>query len=138
MVTERKRSTNSNKLCCVLLLILGSVASYDFFCFRFVKEYFNEPRRGYGQQVVDIFHKLRAQKFVDPFGPAKEQFDGSGSYGNGGAMRVAPLALFCYSNYEELVTLVRRSAELTHTHKHGYDGTILQVNHRPHVFHLFS
>jgi poly(ADP-ribose) glycohydrolase ARH3 len=99
-----------------------------------VKEYFNEPRRGYGQQVVDIFHKLRAQKFVDPFGPAKEQFDGSGSYGNGGAMRVAPVALFCHSNYEELVRLAQRSAELTHTHKQGYDGAILQVNRRPHVF----
>lgn len=98
------------------------------FSLRFVKEYFNNPRRGYGQQVVDIFHKLRAQKFEDPFGPAKEQFNGSGSYGNGGAMRVSPLALFCYSNYEELVDLVRRSAELTHTHKQGYDGTILQVN----------
>lgn len=94
---------------------------------RFVKEYFNNPRRGYGQQVVEIFHKLRAQKFEDPFGPAKEQFDGSGSYGNGGAMRVSPLALFCNSNYEELVNLVRLSAELTHTHKQGYDGTILQA-----------
>lgn len=99
-----------------------------------MKEYFNEPRRGYGPQVVNVFHKLRAQKFVDPFGPAKEQFDGSGSYGNGGAMRVAPLALFCHSNYKELIHLARQSAELTHTHKQGYDGTILQVNHSLYVF----
>jgi poly(ADP-ribose) glycohydrolase ARH3 len=51
------------------------------FSLRFVKEYFTEPRRGYGLQVVDVFHKLRAQKFENPFRPAKEQFDGSGSYG---------------------------------------------------------
>lgn len=98
-----------------------------------MKEYFNNPRRGYGAQVVDIFHKLRAQKFEDPFGPAKEQFNGSGSYGNGGAMRVAPLALFCHSSYDKLVDLVRQSAKLTHTHKQGYDGTILQVNLRAHT-----
>jgi poly(ADP-ribose) glycohydrolase ARH3 len=109
----------------------------DFFALRFVKEYFSDPRRGYGQQVVDIFRKLRAQKFEDPFGPAKEQFDGSGSYGNGGAMRVAPLALFCHSDYSELINLVRRSAELTHTHKQGYDGTILQVNPKFVYFGIF-
>jgi ADP-ribosylglycohydrolase len=50
-------------------------------------------------------------------------------------MRVSPLALFCYSNYEELVNVVRQSAELTHTHKQGYDGTILQVDLR--CFSLF-
>lgn len=94
---------------------------------RFVKEYFSDPRRGYGAQVVDIFHKLRAQKFGDPFGPAREQFDGLGSYGNGGAMRVAPLALFCHSDYNELINLVQQSAKLTHTHKEGYNGTILQA-----------
>lgn len=94
---------------------------------RFVKEYFNEPRRGYGQNVIDVFHKLRGRKFDDPFGPAREQFDGTGSFGNGGAMRVAPLALFSHANYDELVNVVRRSAELTHTHKLGYDGTILQA-----------
>ena len=100
-----------------------------------MKEYFTHPRRGYGQQVVEVFHKLRAQKFEDPFGPAKEQFDGSGSYGNGGAMRVAPLALFCHSDYKELINLVQQSAEITHTHKQGYNGTILQVN--PQFIYLF-
>ncbi|PSN57802.1 Poly(ADP-ribose) glycohydrolase ARH3 [Blattella germanica] len=98
-----------------------------YFKCRFVKEYFLQPRRGYGQNVIEVFHKLRAEQFEDPFGPAKEQFEGSGSYGNGGAMRVAPLALFCYPNFEQLVSLVKQSAEITHTHKQGYDGTLLQV-----------
>jgi ADP-ribosylglycohydrolase len=80
---------------------------------------------------------LRAQKFEDPFGPAKEQFNGGGSYGNGGAMRVAPLALFCHSDYKELIDLVRQSAEITHTHKQGYNGTILQVNLQFICFSIF-
>lgn len=52
--------------------------------FRFVKEYFAEPRRGYGGNVVLVFMGLRATKFKDVFAPAALQFDGRGSYGNGG------------------------------------------------------
>ncbi len=32
-----------------------------------------------------------------PHGPASQQFDGQGSYGNGGAMRIAPAALYGYN-----------------------------------------
>ncbi|XP_066995211.2 ADP-ribosylhydrolase ARH3 [Anabrus simplex] len=94
---------------------------------RFVVEYFNDPRRGYGHNVKDVFSKLRAQKFEDPFGPAREQFDGAGSLGNGAAMRIAPLALFYHQNYEELVEKAKLSAQITHTHKLGVDGTVLQA-----------
>ena len=115
----------------ILKLFLNE--SWISFSLRFVEEYFGDPTRrevglGYGGHVVKVFHKLRAQNFEDLFGPAKQQFNGSGSYGNGGAMRVAPLALFCHSDYKELINLVRQSAEITHTHKQGCNGTILQVN----------
>ena len=123
----------------ILKLFLNE--SWISFSFRFVEEYFGDPTRrevglGYGGHVK-VFHKLRAQNFEDPFGPAKEQFDGLGSYGNGGAMRVAPLALFCHSDYKELINLVRQSAEITHTHKQGYNGTILQVNPQFMCFSIF-
>jgi hypothetical protein len=102
-----------------------------------LKEYFSDPSRGYGRHIRDVFHKLRARKFKDPFGPAKEQFDGSGSCGNGGAMRVAPQTLFCLSDYKELTNLLQRSAEITHTHKQGYNGAILQVNPQFMCFSIF-
>lgn len=44
-----------------------------------------------------MFAKLRESKYEDPFGPAKAQFNGAGSYGNGGAMRIAPAGVFGYS-----------------------------------------
>ena len=50
---------------------------------KFSQEYFREPWRGYGGSVVDVFNKLKAQKYEQPFKPAAEQFNGSGSYGNG-------------------------------------------------------
>jgi len=36
--------------------------------------------------------------YLDPFQPAKQQFDGQGSYGNGGAMRICPAALFAFKD----------------------------------------
>ncbi len=84
--------------------------------------------RGYGQHVVDVFEKLRAQKFADPFKPAKNQFNGTGSYGNGGAMRVSPVALFCHSDYDVMVHVAKRTAQITHTHALGVNGAILQVH----------
>lgn len=39
----------------------------------------------------------------DVFQPAKGQFDGSGSYGNGGAMRVAPVGLCGKKKVDEVI-----------------------------------
>jgi len=66
---------------------------------RFSEEYFNEPFRGYGSGVVSIFDKWQHKEITEEnvYVPSNEQFDGSGSYGNGGAMRVAPVALFAKS-----------------------------------------
>ncbi|XP_053985839.1 ADP-ribosylhydrolase ARH3-like isoform X2 [Hylaeus volcanicus] len=94
---------------------------------KFVKSYYLEPNRGYGPGVVTVFQKLRGNKFSDVLSPAKEQFNGQGSWGNGGAMRVTPVALFCYQNYDKLLDMVRKTTQLTHTHKVGIDGAILQA-----------
>jgi len=59
--------------------------------------------------------------------PAKNLFDGLGSYGNGGAMRIAPVVLFSYNNYDKLLHCVKEVTEITHAHKLGIDGAILQV-----------
>lgn len=53
---------------------------------------------------------------------------GSGSFGNGGAMRVFPVALFGQNKTaDEVIELAKQSALITHTHKQGVDGTILQA-----------
>ena len=58
-----------------------------------MKEYFAEPRRGYGSNVVDVFAALRATKFRDVYSPAAMQFNGSGSYGNGGKSMICFLII---------------------------------------------
>lgn len=92
----------------------------------FVKEYYKEPRRGYGANVVEVFHKLKSNKFEDVFKPAREQFNGTGSYGNGGAMRIAPIPLFFNNNYEAMIEAATKATEVTHTHSLGVHGALLQ------------
>ncbi|XP_067867420.1 ADP-ribosylhydrolase ARH3 isoform X2 [Heterodontus francisci] len=60
---------------------------------RFAEEYKEHPNRGYGSGVIRVFKKLLSPNCNDVFKPAREQFKGKGSYGNGGAMRIAPIAL---------------------------------------------
>lgn len=59
--------------------------------------------------------------------PAKALFDGLGSYGNGGAMRIAPMSLFLYNNYDRLLQYTKEVTEITHTNKLGINGAILQA-----------
>lgn len=66
---------------------------------RFCKEFFKEMDRGYGGGVVQIFgawERLELTK-QNVLYSSQSQFDGSGSYGNGAAMRVAPVGLFAKS-----------------------------------------
>ena len=65
--------------------------------------YYDDPRRGYGQSVSTVFYKLKRSKYSDVFAPAKEQFKGEGSCGNGSAMRISPAALFGFNEDKVLV-----------------------------------
>ncbi|XP_070539782.1 ADP-ribosylhydrolase ARH3-like [Ptychodera flava] len=93
---------------------------------RFATEFKKEPFRGYGANVVTVFDKLLDPSLTDVYKPARDQFNGSGSYGNGGAMRIAPVALFTYDNIDEMKRIAKESTLLTHSHRLGYNGAILE------------
>lgn len=81
----------------------------------FTEEYYKDPYRAYGNHVRTVFQKLKENKFADPTGPAKEQFGGAGSFGNGGAMRISPMVLYCWNNFEKMTRLVKEATVVTHT-----------------------
>ncbi|XP_048206850.1 ADP-ribosylhydrolase ARH3 isoform X2 [Perognathus longimembris pacificus] len=93
---------------------------------RFAQEYKNDPDRGYGAGVITVFKKLLSHKCHDVYEPARAQFNGKGSYGNGGAMRVAGIPL-AYSSIKDVQKFARLSAQLTHASSLGYNGAILQA-----------
>ncbi|XP_023240376.1 poly(ADP-ribose) glycohydrolase ARH3-like [Centruroides sculpturatus] len=93
---------------------------------KFTEEYFRDPNRGYGSNVVKVFGKLKDDDYRDVFGPAREQFEGRGSYGNGAAMRTAPLALWLHRRPRTLAEKAEECARLTHAHPVGCGGAVLQ------------
>ncbi|EFN63889.1 Poly(ADP-ribose) glycohydrolase ARH3, partial [Camponotus floridanus] len=64
---------------------------------------------------------------IDVKGPAKDIFRGAGSYSNGGAMKIAPVSLFSYNNYDNLLHYVKEVTQITHAHELGINGATLQV-----------
>ncbi|XP_053561336.1 ADP-ribosylhydrolase ARH3 [Bombina bombina] len=69
---------------------------------RFTNEYLTDPDRGYGMAVVVVFKKLGCGQYVNVFSPAKEQFNGKGSFGNGAAMRVVGVPL-AYPTVQDII-----------------------------------
>lgn len=92
---------------------------------RFANEYSKQPHRGYGANVVEVFMKVaRGAPWNEP---AREQFGGEGSFGNGAAMRVAPVALWEFPDIDETEALARETAKVTHTHPVGVEGAVIQA-----------
>lgn len=92
---------------------------------RFAATWAHALDRGYGSNVAKVFRSVLAG--VDWKEAAESQFGGAGSYGNGGAMRVTPAALWAYPDLEETARLAAETATVTHTHPVGIEGAVIQA-----------
>ncbi|XP_053701018.1 ADP-ribosylhydrolase ARH3 [Synchiropus splendidus] len=93
---------------------------------RFAKEYTASPHRGYGNGVIQVLRKLSSSQLADVYQPARDQFNGRGSFGNGGAMRAAPFAL-AFPDPGDVKKFSRLGSTLTHSCSLGYNGAVLQA-----------
>ncbi len=88
---------------------------------KFAYRFFKEPYRGYGRgaaQLLKMIEDGADWKEVSP-----RLFNG-GSFGNGAAMRVAPLGAFFKDDFKKLVSEAKKSAMITHYHAEGQAGAI--------------
>lgn len=90
------------------------------------KEFFTNPSRGYGENLVVVFNKLRANEFSDPFQPAREPANFTSSSDNAAASRITPVALLYCNNYDHMMHVAKQSIKITHTHKEGVLGGLVQ------------
>lgn len=91
---------------------------------RFIDNFDQEPWRGYGPGPPRIFKKIKAGA---PWDRVAEDIYPGGSFGNGSAMRVAPVGLFFYRDLDKLVSAARLQSQITHTHPLGKEGAVLQA-----------
>lgn len=87
--------------------------------------FMREPWRGYASGPPTVFGTV-ASTGISYVAAAQKLFNGQGSFGNGAAMRVAPVGLFYYDAPPEvLYEYARLSSIPTHAHPVGIDGAAL-------------
>lgn len=91
----------------------------------FRANYRREPWRGYASGPPTVFSKVEREG-ISYQEAARTLYGGEGSYGNGAAMRVAPLGLFFYDAPGSCMK-ARASATVTHVHPVGVDGAAVQA-----------
>lgn len=92
----------------------------------FKSNFHKEPWRGYASGPPTIFSMVE-QLGITYAEAAGTLFGGTGSLGNGAAMRVVPVGLF-FHNSSDLYQMARMSAVVTHAHPVGIDGAAVQAD----------
>jgi len=91
---------------------------------RFMENYRREPWRGYGPGPPRVFRLIEGGEAWDV---AAERLYGGGSFGNGAAMRIAPIGVFWYDDPVKLKEMAYASSRITHAHELGMEGGALQA-----------
>ncbi|WP_405988304.1 ADP-ribosylglycohydrolase family protein [Streptomyces sp. NBC_00986] len=94
----------------------------DLMAREFAAEYERDPRRGYGPSMHSILRRIGDGE--DWQAVTTGQFGGQGSYGNGAAMRVAPLGAWFQDDLKVAAEQARLSALTTHAHPEAVAGAI--------------
>lgn len=88
----------------------------------YARNYVNDPMRGYGRGA---HHVLGAIAAGESWRSASQGlFGGTGSYGNGGAMRAAPIGGYFSDDLHRCSVAAMASAVPTHAHPDGVAGAI--------------
>ncbi|MBA7505265.1 ADP-ribosylarginine hydrolase Tri1 [subsurface metagenome] len=91
----------------------------------FIKNYEAEPWRGYGPGPLRVFRMIKSG---EPWDSAANKIYRGGSFGNGSAMRVAPIGLLYSNNPAKLREIAYKSSSITHSHELGKEGAALQAH----------
>jgi ADP-ribosylglycohydrolase len=105
----------------VATLAKHEIINQDYLAMSFAEEY--DSSRGYGQAMHGLLRELRPQP-ASWRDKSPALFRGEGSFGNGAAMRVAPLGAYFADDLGTLVEQAERSAIVTHCHAEGVAGAV--------------
>lgn len=90
----------------------------------FIQNFEREPWRGYGPGPPRVFRLIKSGKSWDK---ASELIYPGGSFGNGAAMRIAPVGLLYFDDPDLLREVAYLSSQITHAHPLGKEGAALQA-----------
>lgn len=88
----------------------------------FATHFMAQPLRGYGPGAFSLLTELARRRDWRAAAPA--MFGGAGSFGNGAAMRAAPIGGFHAGDLAAAVENAHASARVTHAHPEGAAGAV--------------
>jgi ADP-ribosylglycohydrolase len=106
----------------VELLVRHGALDVDELAAAFVQRFTREPDRGYGAAAHSLL--LRVSLGAAWRDEAARPFGGQGSFGNGAAMRAAPIGAYVAPDLERVRAEALRSAQPTHAHPDGAAGAV--------------
>ena len=119
MVRQEARYTDDTQMMIGILETFVEREGFDpAVCARKFEENF-DPSRGYGRRIFGVVERIRQ-------GLAWDQV-GTDSFGNGGAMRIAPIGCFFYRDLQAIKENAIHSAGITHKHPEGLAGAVAQA-----------
>ena len=110
-------------VCVAEWLLAGESPSAEYLLARFADAY--EPWRRYGsgtEAILRMFPPHRAQ-----WRELSTAMFPQGSYGNGSAMRVAPVGLAYFGDADAAASVAIESSRPTHSHSLAYQGAVIQT-----------
>ncbi|GAA1593807.1 ADP-ribosylglycohydrolase family protein [Actinoplanes couchii] len=88
----------------------------------FADSYAADPYRSYGGSMHEVLRSLgRGEPWPEV---TRRKFGGMGSWGNGAAMRVAPLGAWFAGDLDTVAEEAGRSAQVTHAHPEAVAGAV--------------
>lgn len=99
---------------------LGGVDE-DVVAWAYASRYRRDPDRGYGRMAKRILEEIGGGS---PWLEVSRGAFGGGSFGNGAAMRVAPLGAYLADDFSSIPEMAARSARVTHYHPEGIAGAV--------------
>lgn len=114
--------TDDTEMACSVLLVLSRYGTIDQDALAAAFAEHHDFDRGYGPSTNRLLRLIR--EGGDWRVLAREPFDGQGSWGNGAAMRVAPLGAWYAGDLEEAAEQAELSAAVTHPHPEAVAGAI--------------
>ncbi|MEK9518503.1 ADP-ribosylglycohydrolase family protein [Streptomyces venezuelae] len=100
----------------------GGAVDLDRLALGLAAAYAEDSHRGYGASMHDVLRRIGAGE------PWREvvagQFDGQGSWGNGAAMRVAPLGAWLAADLDAVAEQAARQSTVSHHHPEAVAGAV--------------
>jgi len=119
MLRKEGRYTDDTQMMIGILETLIEEGKFDpAICAGKFEENF-DPGRGYGRRIFGVVERIRQGIPWDRVG--------TDSFGNGGAMRIAPIGCFYYRDFQALKKNAILSARITHNHPEGLAGAVAQA-----------